>query len=112
MRYTHQLGYHPILATRDDSGEILHARMRRAAANTERGARRFIHEVVARVRRGGAVGGLTVRVDAGFWSNETIIGLNRLDVRYTMAFRTNTKGISHAITQIPDTAWRAIDYTA
>ena len=109
--YTHQLGYHPILATRADTGEILHARMRKGAANTQRGARRFIDEVVARVRRGGAVGALTVRVDSGFWSNDTITGLNRLNVRYTMAVRTNTKGIAAAITQIPDTAWRAIDYT-
>jgi hypothetical protein len=109
--YTHQLGYHPILATRADTGEVLHARMRKGSANSQRGARRFIDEVVARVRRAGAGGGLTVRVDSGFWSNETIIGLNRLDVRYTMAVRTNTKGVSTAITQIPETAWRTIDYT-
>ena len=106
--YTGQLGYHPILATRADTGEILHARMRKGQANTQRGARRFIDEVVARVRRAGVAGGLTLRVDSGFWSNETIAGLNRLDVRYTMAVRTNTKGINHAISQIPDSAWRSI----
>jgi hypothetical protein len=38
--YTKVLGYHPILATRADSGEVLHARMRKGAANTQRGARR------------------------------------------------------------------------
>ena len=27
--YTHVLGYHPMLATRADSGEVLHARMRK-----------------------------------------------------------------------------------
>jgi hypothetical protein len=109
--YTHKLGYHPILATRADSGEVLHARMRKGSAHTQRGARRFIDEVVARVRRAGAAGEMTVRVDSGFWSNDTIIGLNRLNVRYTMAVRTNTKGISAAIAVIPDTAWRHIDYT-
>jgi Transposase DDE domain group 1 len=109
--YTHKLGYHPILATRADTGEVLHARMRKGQANTQRGARRFIDEVVARVRRAGAVGELTVRVDSGFWSNDTIAGLNRLNVRYTMAVRTNTKGINHAISTIPDDAWRTIDYT-
>ena len=95
--YTHELGYHPILATRADTGEVSHARMRKGAANTQRGARRFIDEVIARVRRAGAVGRLTVRVDSGFWSNDTIIGLNRLNVRYTMAVRTNTTGINTAI---------------
>jgi hypothetical protein len=62
--YTKVLGYHPILATRADSGEVLHARMRKGAANTQRGARRFIDELVARVRRAGAAGALTVRVDS------------------------------------------------
>ncbi len=109
--YTHHLGYHPILATRADTGEVLHARIRKGAANTQRGARRFIDEVVARVRRAGATGDLTVRVDSGFWSNDTIIGLNRLDVRYTMAVRTNTKGINNAICNIAETAWQTIDYT-
>ena len=70
--YTKVLGYHPILATRADSGEVLHARMRKGSANTQRGARRFIEELIARVRRAGATGQLTVRVDSGFWSNETI----------------------------------------
>ena len=109
--YTHKLGYHPILATRADSGEVLHARMRKGQANTQRGARRFIDEVVARVRRAGAVGELTVRVDSGFWSNDTIATLNRLNVRYTMAVRTNTKGINNAISNIAESAWRTIDYT-
>ena len=105
------LGYHPILATRADTGEVLHARMRKGSANTQRGARRFIDELVARVRRAGATGQLTVRMDSGFWSNDTITTLNRLDVRYTMAVRTNTNGIAAAIAQIPDDTWRDIDYT-
>jgi hypothetical protein len=42
--YTKVLGYHPILATRADTGEVLHARIRKGSANTARGARRFIEE--------------------------------------------------------------------
>jgi hypothetical protein len=30
--YTHTLGYHPLLATRADSGEVLHARQRTGRA--------------------------------------------------------------------------------
>jgi hypothetical protein len=48
------LGYHPLLATRAETGEVLHARMRKGSANIAHGARRFIDEVVARVRRAGA----------------------------------------------------------
>jgi len=110
--YTHVLGYHPLLATRADTGEVLHARMRKGSANTQRGAVRFIDELIARVRRAGAAGPLTVRVDSGFWSNTTIAALNRLDVRYTMAVRCATKGIADAISTIDETAWVDIDYTA
>jgi hypothetical protein len=109
--YTHVLGYHPILATRADTGEVLHARMRKGSANTQRGTVRFLDELVARVRRAGSTGPLTVRVDSGFWSNNTIVALNRLNVRYTMAVRCGTKGIAGAIAAIPDDAWTEIDYT-
>ncbi|CAB4886409.1 unannotated protein [freshwater metagenome] len=109
--YTHKLGYHPLLATRADTGEVLHARMRKGSANTQRGARRFIDEVVARVRRAGATDVLTIRFDSGFWANDTIAVLNRLDVRYTMAVRCSSKGINDAIAAIPDDAWTAIAYT-
>ena len=109
--YTKRFGYHPILATRSDTGEVLHARMRKGAANTQRGAGRFIEELIARVRRAGAVGPLVVRFDSGFWSGATIATLGRLDVRYTMAVRTNTKGIAAAIAGIDETAWVDIDYT-
>ena len=109
--YTRKLGYHPLLATRADTGEIVHARMRKGSANTQRGARRFIDELVARARRAGATAGLTIRFDSGFWANDTITTLNRLDVRYTMAVRCSSKGINDAITAIADDAWTPIEYT-
>jgi hypothetical protein len=105
------LGYHPILASRADTREVLHARMRKGSANTARGARRFIDELVARVRRAGATGEIVMRFDSGFWSADTIAGLGRLDVRYTMAVRTNNKGPAKAIAAIRADAWVDIDYT-
>lgn len=109
--YTKVLGYHPLLATRADTGEVLHARMRKGSANTARGARRFIEELVARVRRAGASGEIVLRLDSGFWSNDTIRTLGRLNVRYTMAVRTNTKAVARAIAAIDPDAWVDIDYT-
>ena len=64
--YIHTLGYHPLLATRADSGEVLHARQRSGRANTARGTARFVDELAARVRRSGASGELTMRADSGF----------------------------------------------
>jgi hypothetical protein len=109
--YTRVLGYHPILASRADTGEVLHARMRKGSANTARGARRFIDELVARVRRAGAAGEIVLRVDSGFWSNDTIKTFTRLGVRYTMAVRTHTKGVAAAIAALDEGDWRPIDYT-
>ena len=65
----------------------------------------------ARVRRAGATGELVCRFDSGFWSGDTIATLGRLGVGYTMAVRTNTKGIAAAIAAIDEAAWVDIDYT-
>ena len=108
--YTKVLGYHPILATRADTGEIIHARMRKGSANTQRGARRFIDELIARTRRAGARGQLTMRMDSGFWAKDTITTLKRLDVRFTMAIRCGFKAVAAAIEQIDDKAWVDINY--
>lgn len=110
--YTKRLGYHPLLATCAHTGEVLHARLRLGSANTQRGAKRFAEELIARVRRCGATGEIVVRFDSGFWSNKLIDTLGRLDVRYTMAVRCGTKHIAAAIACIPEDAWRPIDYTA
>jgi hypothetical protein len=68
---TRTLGYHPLLASRAESGEVLHARQRTGRANTARGTARFVDELAARVRRAGASGELTMRADSGFWSAKT-----------------------------------------
>ena len=108
--YTKALGYHPVLATRADTGEVLHARMRKGSANTQRGAKRFVEELVARLRRAGAFGTIVLRMDSGFWSKETLSTMTRLGVSYTMAVHANNKAISRAISQIPEDGWVGIDY--
>ena len=109
--YTKVLGYHPILAVRAGTGEVLHARMRKGSANTARGAKRFVEELVARARRAGAAGEMVVRFDSGFWSNATIAALGRLGVRYTMAVRCGNAAVAKAIATIEETAWAPIAYT-
>ena len=51
---------------------MLHIRMRKGSANSGRGAERFVNELVARVRRAGASGPLTVRADSAFHSSKVI----------------------------------------
>ena len=111
LGYTHVLGYHPLLATIAGSGEILHGRLRKGSANTQRGTKRFVNELVARARRDDPNRKLTVRFDSGFWNNDTLINLGRLDVRYTMAIRTNVGAVQRAIAGIDEEAWQSIEYT-
>ncbi len=66
--YTGRHGYHPLLATRTGTGEVLFARMRRGSANTARGIVRFVDEPAANLKRAGASGPMTIRADSGFWS--------------------------------------------
>ena len=59
--YAKELGYRPLLATRSDTRETLHIRLRRGNANTQRGITRFVDELIARVRRCGATGKIYLR---------------------------------------------------
>ena len=63
--YTKKLGYHPIVAVRSDTGEVLHIRNRKGKANTQRGVARFVDELLARVRRAGHTGQVIIRADSG-----------------------------------------------
>jgi hypothetical protein len=107
--YTHTLGYHPLLATRADSGEVLHARQRTGRANTARGTARFVEELAARVPRAGASGELTLCADSGFWSAKTIRACRRHQIRYSITV-LKTKPIRTAIQAIDQDAWVDIVY--
>jgi hypothetical protein len=109
--YTRQLGYHPLLAVRADTGEIVFSRMRKGSAGSSRGVVRFVDEVAAIVRRAGAAGPITVRADSGFWSWKLIDRLNRHRIAWSITVTSHAK-IKATIAQIPDDAWQQIDYTA
>ncbi|QEC48552.1 transposase [Baekduia soli] len=68
--YTKLFGYHPILATRADTREALHIRLRKGSANTQKGIKRFCEELIARVDRAGATGTKLLRADSGFWNTK------------------------------------------
>jgi hypothetical protein len=102
--YTRQLGYHPLLATRADTGEVLHVRMRKGSANSGRGAERFVNEIVARVRRAGAAGPLTMRADSAFHSGKVIKACRRLGVVFSITVNQNT-AVRAAIDAIPESDW-------
>ena len=108
--YTKQLGYHPLLATRAGTGEILHARMRKGSAGSGRGVVRFVDELIARLHRAGVDGQITLRADSGFWSWKLVDALNRHKVLWSITVSQH-KAIRAAIATIRDDDWVDIDYT-
>jgi hypothetical protein len=107
--YTKVLGYHPLLASGADTGELLHVRMRTGRAASGRGAERFVNELAGRVRRAGATGQLTLRADSGFWSAKVTQACKRHRIQFSITVR-QTPTVCRAIAAIGDDAWTNIDY--
>jgi hypothetical protein len=108
--YTRQLGYHPILAVRADTGEVLHIRNRKGKANTQRGAARFLDELLARVDRAGHHGQIVIRADTGFENHKLMAELARRGIEFSIGVKQSTT-IRALIAEIPETDWVSIsDY--
>lgn len=108
--YTGVRGYHPLLATRGGTGEVLHVRARKGAAASGRGALRFCEELLARVRRGGASGEILIRADSAFYSGKVIAYLEAKGTRYSISV-TQHKRMAERISEISESAWRPVpDY--
>jgi hypothetical protein len=107
--YTRLLGYHPLLATRADTGEVLHTRQRTGRAASGRGAERFVNELAGRMRRAGASGQLTLRADSGFWAAKVLAACRRHGIRFSATVR-QTSTICQAIAAIAEDLWTDIDY--
>ena len=105
--YTKQLGYHPLVAVRSETGEILHSRLR--GGSSQRGNAHFVTETVNRVKRAGATGPVTVRADSGFWSYRLIADLDDLGVEWSVTIPQHSQ-IKAAIAAIEETEWEPIDY--
>jgi len=105
--YTRQLGYHPILAVRTDTGEVLHIRNRKGKANTQRGAARFVDELLARVARAGHAGKIVIRADTGFENHKQFKTLDARGVEFSIGVKLS-KTIRALIEQIPETDWVTI----
>src|SRR5262249_14545380 len=88
--------------------ETLHVRLRKGSANTQRGAERFVDELIARVRRAGATGEILLRADSGFWNKKITAKLRAKGCLYSIGVRV-TKPVATAIEAIPDEAWQRLD---
>ncbi len=107
--YTKLLGYHPILATRADTREVLHIRLRKGSANTQRGMLRFTEELIARVARAGASGVKLLRADSGFWNVKVFLRLEMAGWSYSIGVRM-IPTVQKAVEAIEESAWQTIAY--
>jgi len=106
--YTAKRGYHPLIATRAASGEVLHVRFRKGAANTQRGMSRFCDELIARVRRAGATGPVLLRADSGFWNTKVFDKLHARGWQFSIGVRM-TKPVGALVAKIPEDVWTRLE---
>jgi hypothetical protein len=108
--YTRRLGYHPLVAVRSDTGEVLHIRNRTGKANTQRGIARFVDELLARVRRAGHTGPIVIRADSGFENHKLFKVLAARGIAFSVAVKHSTR-IQKLICEISETDWVTVcDY--
>jgi hypothetical protein len=107
--YTRQLGYHPLLATRADTGEVLPARLRKGSAISGRGVARFTDELLARLGRAGGGDAVIVRADSGFYIHKLLDRFSRAGVGFSVTIQQR-QAVRAAIEAIPERAWWRIDY--
>src|SRR5271155_3781449 len=110
--YTKRRGYHPLLASRAGTGEVLHVRLRKGKANSSRGVLRFAEELIARVARAGASGEKLLRADSAFWNNTLMKRLEHAGWLYSISIRSQ-KSVVERIQGIPESDWQPLaDYPA
>jgi hypothetical protein len=105
--YSGRRGYHPLLATRAETGEVSHvcARARRparaacCASSTSSSPR---------VQRAGAAGTKLPRADNAFWNNKLTVRLEKAGWQYSISVRMQA-WVPAAIAQIPEDAWRPLE---
>jgi hypothetical protein len=106
--YSRVYGYHPLCAIRADTGEVLHIRNRKGAANTQRGVERFVDELLARAARAGHDGQVVLRADSGFENHRLMRTLDQRGVEFSIAVKQSPT-IKALIAQIPETDWTPVE---
>ena len=105
--HTQQLGYHPLVGVRAETGEIPATRLRKGSSQS--GHVHLVAETVARARRAGAAGAPCARADSGFFSYDLLDRLDALGVRWSITIPQ----YGHAkatIARIPEADWAPIAY--
>jgi hypothetical protein len=107
--YTSERGYHPLLASRADTAEVLHIRLRKGSANTARGVLRLVEELVARASSGPARGVEAAARRVGLLVEQSLRPRKQAG-SYSVGLRLQAP-VRQAIEAIEEHAWRKLaDY--
>jgi len=88
---------------------ITATRLRRGAANSARGAARFVAETLANAIAAGAGGLIITRADSAFYNADVVAAIRRAGARFSITARMDA-GIRAAIGRIDEDAWVPIKY--
>ena len=102
--HTKAMGYHPLVAVRDDTAEMVRS------GSSQSGNEHFAREAPAQVRRLAADATVTVRVDAGFFSHEPVGACEDHDARHSITVAQNPKAKA-ATAAIDEKSWKPIGFT-
>jgi hypothetical protein len=110
-RYGHTKvrGYHPLLATLAETGEVVSFRLRAGNAHTGRGAPDFLTRVFNRLRGAAATEAIVLRADSGFYNSKVTGTCRKADVRYSITVKMS-KSLQAKISAIAEEDWTPIPY--
>ena len=111
--YSKVRGLNAVLATasREDTAPvIIGQRLRKGAANSARGANKFVTEALGTLKRTGVTGPVVCRFDSAYYGHPTVSAALAGGADVTVTVPMN-KAVKRTITQIPEDAWTPIKYT-
>jgi len=106
--YAGKIAWHPLLCFVAETGEWLHAKLRRGNSHASAGAARFLAECLRRVPAGTRV---FLRADEGFWGQGFFAELERRQITYAIG-APQIASVKTRIAAIPAGEWRPSSYRA
>ncbi|MBM7849379.1 IS1380 family transposase [Arthrobacter roseus] len=111
--YSGVRGLNAVLATastKDTAPVIIGQRLRKGAANSARGAKRFVTDALATLKRTNVAGKMLCRFDSAYYGHATVSAAVAGGADVSVTVRMDP-AVKRAITAIEETAWAPIQYT-
>jgi hypothetical protein len=97
-----------MLASRADTGEVPHVRLRKGQAASPRGVLRFADELIARIECAGSSGVKLLRADSAFWNKQLLARLQAAGWQYSISVRLQL-WVKDQVRLIPESDWMTLE---